>query len=907
MRILTAAFLILFFSSFQTRKEKTVELVLSPTSHARLMYGAEQLGKALKAAGYTVKITRKKSIPRENAIVITDTKDPLFEISPKNPGNPPSAKESFSIFSVQKNIIISGADQSGALYGCLELAAHILKNRSLPENISIKDGPQMVLRGTCIGLQKTNYLPGRTVYEYPYTPESFPWFYDKKLWLRYLDSMAVNRYNSLYLWNGHPFASLVKLKDYPYALEVDDSTFQKNEEIFRFLSTEADKRGIWIIQMFYNIILSKPFAEKHGLKTQDRAIQVTPLIADYTRKSIAAFVEKYPNVGLLVTLGEALEGEEQEVEWFTKTIIGGVQDGLRAMKRADQPPIVLRGHDTNPQKVMKAALPLYRNLYTMNKYNGEALTTYEPRGPWAQMHREMSALGSVHIDNVHILANLEPFRYGSAEFIQKSVQAMKKIHGANGLHLYPESSYWEWPYSADRHQERLLQIERDWVWYKAWARYAWNAGRQREEEILYWSNLLAGQFGISLEGGRNVLTALEESGEIAPKLLRRFGITNGNRQTLTLGMTMSQLVNPYKHRVWPELFSSDGPEGEMLIEYVAREWKGQAHKGETPPQIVREVLSHAQKSVRAIDNASSSVAINRDEFNRLKNDIYCYHALSNFFSEKVQAAIIALRYKYSKDINDLRKAIPHLERSVEFYRVLAGLTANSYLYANSMQTGQRKIPVGGDGGRNKTWVEILPVYEKELVNFKRRLDSLDKVPGGEIPKSRTPLKNENIAFIGENIESFTLDKGQSVFNDSVARIDDMAGELNGLKGIRFSKKEQIEKGTTFTFTTQSPVQVLVGYFTGQNQMYLRPSSLETDAGANDRGQAEIKISNAMDIDQMPGINIHSFLFAPGKHTMTLGRGAVLILGFVSGNQPVTAYDAGMKGDRAESEIDWLFE
>ena len=50
-----------------------------------------------------------------------------------------------------------------------------------------------------------------------------------------------------------------------------------------------------MIQMFYNIILSKPFAEHYGLKTQDRNRPITPLIADYTRKSIAAFIEKYPN------------------------------------------------------------------------------------------------------------------------------------------------------------------------------------------------------------------------------------------------------------------------------------------------------------------------------------------------------------------------------------------------------------------------------------------------------------------------------------------------------------------------------------------------------------------------------------------------------------------------------------
>ena len=38
----------------------------------------------------------------------------------------------------------------------------------------------MKLRGTCIGMQKTYILPGRHVYEYPYTPELFPWFYDKQ-------------------------------------------------------------------------------------------------------------------------------------------------------------------------------------------------------------------------------------------------------------------------------------------------------------------------------------------------------------------------------------------------------------------------------------------------------------------------------------------------------------------------------------------------------------------------------------------------------------------------------------------------------------------------------------------------------------------------------------------------------
>ena len=117
---------------------------------------------------------------------------------------------------------------------------------------------------------------------------------------------------------------------------------------------------------------------------------------------------------------------------------------------------------------MDAALPLYKNLYTMHKYNGESLTTYEPRGPRAKIHTDLSSLGSIHISNVHILANLEPFRWGSPDFVQKAVTAMHNVHGANALHLYPQASYWDWPYTADKlpNNEREFQLDRDWIWYQ---------------------------------------------------------------------------------------------------------------------------------------------------------------------------------------------------------------------------------------------------------------------------------------------------------------------------------------------------------------------------------------------------------------------------------------------------------
>ncbi|MXV15186.1 hypothetical protein GS398_07730 [Pedobacter sp. HMF7056] len=876
-------------------------------SHVRVKFGAEKLAGALRAKGYEVSLLTQGRAPLTGRTILVGVYGEkwLWHSADINHIwlNKPK-KEGFSISSGKTTSVVAGADASGTLYGCMEIIERLNQAGTLPASLTLTDQPEMVLRGTCIGLQKPVYLPGRGVYEYPYTPATFPWFYDKALWIKYLDMMVENRYNSLYLWNGHPFASLVRLKDYPYAVEVDEATFKKNEEIFRFLTREADKRGIWVIQMFYNIIVSKPFAEKNNLKTQDRNRPIVPLIADYTRKSIAAFVEKYPNVGLMVALGEAMEGVgNDDIEWFTKTIIPGVKDGLKALGKTDEPPIVLRAHDTDAPAVMKAALPLYKNLYTEAKFNGEALTTYEPRGPWADLHRTLSRIGTVQIENVHILANLEPFRYGSADFIQRSVKAMHSVYEANGLHLYPQSSYWDWPYTADNVPGRILQVDRDWMWYKTWGRYAWNAQRDRVGEIAYWSDQLGARYGCEPAKGRLILDAYEEAGEISPKLLRRYGITDGNRQTLTLGMLMTQLISPNKFGLFPLLYNSEAPEGEMIIEYAEKQWKKQPHVGETPVRVAAEVEAHGKKAIKAINDALPFVTRDKTEFERLRNDMYCQAALADFYAEKVRAALQVLRFKYSDDIADLEKAFPLLQKSVAHFRELTGLTEKTYLYANSMQTSQRKIPMRGVDGTYKEWREMLPVYEKELGNLRRNIDSLKNAKGAVTQSAVVAFKNATVTLTGAAGEKITLSTGERVFGDTAAVITGMVPELRGLAAVRTNAAKQEADGTIVNFTCTAPVKLLVGYFNTRDQRYLKAPRLENDANANEFGQDEIRIANALVISGLTPVNVHVFSVSAGTHSISLGRGRCLVLGFIPGTQAVKTYDAALTNER---DVDWLF-
>ena len=880
---------------------QTVNVVASKDASEQELYAAEYLVKKLSALGYKVQDDGYKVVLELSADV--SATDEAYQILP--------------IGKTDTRITANGV--KGIIYGAVEYADQVKHQHRLDVG-SISEEPQMVMRGTCIGLQKTVYLPGHAVYEYPYTPENFPWFYDKEQWLRYLDMMVECKYNSLYLWNGHPFASLVKLDDYPFALEVDEETFRKNEEMYSFLTREAGRRGIWVIQMFYNIILSKPFADHYGLKTQDRNRPITPLIADYTRKSIAAFIRKYPNVGLLVCLGEAMATIDDDVEWMTKTIIPGIRDGLAAsshdsssvatqsQQTANLPPIVLRSHDTDGPRVLAEALKLYPNIYTMSKYTGESLTTYEPGGPWGETHRELAAAAPVHIDNVHILANLEPWRWSSPSFIQKAVGAMHSVHNSRGLHLYPQASYWDWPYTADRlpDGQRLKQLDRDWMWYRAWGRYAWND--QRDDDHSYWIQELAQHYGIAEEAAVHLLRAYDEAGEIAPKLLRRFGITEGNRQTLLLGMTMAQLVNPFKFNVYPGFYESCGPKGEKLIDYVEFEHFDIPHSGELPLDIAQQCVDHGNQAVKAFSAANVVGSISADtacsaELQRIGNDMRCYQLFAQSFQQKVLAAYHVLRYKWTKDLACLDTALPFLERSLDLWRKLADLTDNTYFYANSMQTAQRRIPVGGDNGKYKTWREMLSVYEAELEALKANIDKL-KHPVAQTDVLILPAKPADVKLLTPNSKLLTLTKGALLFeNRADTPVDSLAPELVGLQALVLNRDTTRIVGTTITFETEQPVKLLVGFFRDDDPKWARPPKLETDATGNEYGQAEPVLTNAIAIEQMPKVNIHAYTFPVGRHTLRLPKGILLVAGFTSSE--IKPRDCALNGP--STEVDWLFQ
>ena len=144
-----------------------VSIQTGKKASAREQYAAEYLQKKLTEMGYTVS-------PKKADCKVT--------LSNANSGT----AEGYTIAKDKKGITVTGNDATGVIYGCVELAERIKQAGRLDKFVAmssqqaIQESPGMVMRGTCIGLQKTVYLPGHGVYEYPYTPENFPWFYDSE-------------------------------------------------------------------------------------------------------------------------------------------------------------------------------------------------------------------------------------------------------------------------------------------------------------------------------------------------------------------------------------------------------------------------------------------------------------------------------------------------------------------------------------------------------------------------------------------------------------------------------------------------------------------------------------------------------------------------------------------------------
>jgi len=582
------------------------------------------------------------------------------------------------------------------------------------------------LRGIAIGLQRPTTQRDNILYDYLFTPETFPWLYDRAEWTRTLDRLRGWGYNAIFFWTGHPFTSLLPLDDWPDARELPAEQVAANMELFHWLCREGQARGIRLFMQFYNIHLSHTLARARGVPIT----QSTPndLAHSYVHHVVREFVRTYPNIGLHVCLGEALLLEHGPV-WLAETILPAVIEGAE-LGGHPHPPVMVREHHVDIKDVMARCQGLYDNLLTEQKYNGEVLTTPEPRGWEWELHRSQVGLGVPHVINVHLLSNLEPFHYAATDFIRRCCQSIARI-GAEGLHLY-SLRYWDWPHAADNVTPPLRQIDRDWVWYEAWARYAIDPDRDPREEAAYWDARMGEELHLDAQSASHLRRACEYAGQVAPRGLRHFGVTIGGRQAWQLGMTLSQLLNRLsKWMPYAQLWECYAPPASTMEDYIAALASGATFNPPTPMEILAELLAFADAALLHARMVAPPAGPDGDEARRFVRDIEALNLLARHYDAKVRAAIELGVFLRNSDLTRLQRAEAYLADSVEHYAALASAHGAAYRGQRVLNIPYCTVPyVASDGFT--TWAACLPRYREELASLRAVCRAFRELPEDEV-------------------------------------------------------------------------------------------------------------------------------------------------------------------------------
>jgi hypothetical protein len=158
---------------------------------------------------------------------------------------------------------------------------------------------------------------------------------DLNFWRAFLDMMAENRFNTLTLWNLHPYTFMIRPRNFPEASSFTDAQLADWQHFYHTLFRMAHDRGIDTYVVDWNTFVSPEFAKAHNVAmySEDWGVISGPgdtseLVERYLRECVTQVLDEYPELtGLGITLGERTGGmtSEQRRDWVERVYIAGMR------------------------------------------------------------------------------------------------------------------------------------------------------------------------------------------------------------------------------------------------------------------------------------------------------------------------------------------------------------------------------------------------------------------------------------------------------------------------------------------------------------------------------------------------------------------------------------------------------
>jgi len=610
-----------------------------------------------------------------------------------------------------------GADEAGAMYGGLDIAEIVRIEGGLDKVSDKKHSPSIARRGIKFNIP----LDARTP-SYDDTGDAaqnnYAQMWNFAFWKEFLDDLARYRYNTLTLWNPHPFPSIVKLPNYPDAALQDvcvttlkptyksgawrDPQFVspevlKNLKVVRKMTIDekikfwrqvmeyAKDRGIDMYFITWNILMNS-VEGKYGITNE----QDNPRTIAYLRECVRETLLTYPLLtGIGVTAGENMKNRNDEFDrekWLWKTYGMGILDAKK-QQPGRKVRFIHRVWNTGLGKIMTDFADNYPDSFEIGFKYARAHMYSSTRPPFCKpLLKEMEKY------QVKCWWNLRNddifnFRWGDPDYVRAFLSNLPPKGQTAGYHMGSDGYVWGREFtSLEPQAPRALEIKKHWYKFMLWGRLGYDLNLKRDffEKILLWR--------FPDTQGLPVYNTWATASKIIP-LVNRFHWCNWDFMWAVEGC-FDQRKGFHTVRDFIETKPMQDSGLMSIPEYVQRHLANEPMTGTTPAQVAQELRNYADESLKQLVSIRRQVKDTGSELRVTLADIEAMSHLGNYYALKILGAVELHLFEKSGNQENKTLAIRHLletQKHWEKYASVAGKLYRPQLLARTRVLDWMKI------------------------------------------------------------------------------------------------------------------------------------------------------------------------------------------------------------------------
>ncbi len=592
--------------------------------------------------------------------------------------------------------LVAAADANAAMVALLDLAERVALDRRLPKRWRPRGIPAIARRGIKFNIP----LDARTP-SYDDTGDAaqanIPHMWDFAFWRDVLDELARHRYNTLTLWNPHPFPSIVQCPNYPDVALDDvcvtkiapdrrthrewrDPKYRRPENLrtvrrmtidekiafWRRVMRHAHERGIAVHFITWNVFTDGATG-KYGITPE----QDNPRTIAYLRECVRETIRTYPLLaGIGTTAGERMrhrKGEFAKERFLWRAYGQGVRDAAAGLP-GRRVRFIHRYWQSGVGPIWRDFGAKYdAGPFELSFKYARAHMYSHPDPPFADgllgdlADHELTCWWNLRNDDIFC------FRWGDPDYVRAFLAHLPPPEVTAGFHMGSDGYVWGRTHNDVAPAKRgRLEFRKHWYRTMLWGRLAYDPQLDRR----FWRRVIARRLGLSDAAG--LYDAWQRASKIIP-LVNRFHWRNWDFMWAVEGC-----MDARKGFHTVEDFIAVGPmAGSGLLSIpAAAEGKGE---GTGARQVAAELADHAAAALAGADAVRSAADPPAGgELADTLADIEAMAHLGRYYAAKILGAVELHAFRTAGKPGRQAAAVRQLTEAVGHWRAYAANASKRY-------------------------------------------------------------------------------------------------------------------------------------------------------------------------------------------------------------------------------------